>query len=263
METAVIACRRLNALGLALLGVLGVLGVLAPGGSPALAAETQVAVAANFTAPAKAIAAAFKLATGDTAVLSFGPSGQFYTQIAHGASYEVFLSADAARPKKAEQGGLGVAGTRFTYAIGRLVLYSKTPGLVDPAGSVLKGGGFEKLAIADPALAPYGVAAIETLQRLGVYEALKPKIVQGASIAQAYQFVQTGAAEVGFVALSQVIEQPGGSRWPVPAANHRPIIQQAILLHAGEKNPVARAFLTFLRTPAAKAIITTYGYGVP
>jgi molybdate transport system substrate-binding protein len=256
VEIAVIALRRFKALGLALLGVLAL------GAAPALAAETQVAVAANFTEPAKRIAAAFHAATGNAAVLSFGPSGQFYTQIAHGAPFEVFLSADADRPKKAEQDGLGVAGSRFTYAIGRLVLYSKTAGLVDPAGAVLKTARFEKLAIADPATAPYGVAAIQTLQKLGVYDGLKPKIVQGSSIIQAYQFVQTGAAEVGFVALSQVINAPGGSRWLVPAADHAPIIQQAILLHTGESNPAAKAFLSFLRTPAAVTIIKTYGYEV-
>src|SRR5437763_5077238 len=129
---------------------------------PASAAETEVAVAANFTEPAKAIAAAFKAATGHTATLSFGSSGQFYAQMAHGAPYDVFLSADADRPKKAEQDGLAVAGTRFTYAVGRLVLYSKTPGLVDGAGAVLKGARFNKIAIADPTAAPYGVAAVQT-----------------------------------------------------------------------------------------------------
>jgi molybdate transport system substrate-binding protein len=230
--------------------------------APACAAETQVAVAANFTDPAKAIADAFAAATGHKAILSFGSSGQFYSQMAHGAPYEVFLSADAERPKKAEQDGLGVPGTRFTYAVGRLALFSRTPGLVDSSGGVLKAGRFEKIAIADPAAAPYGVAAIQTMQRLGVYGALRPKIVQGASITQAYQFVATGAAELGFIALSQVINEPGGSRWLVPAADHAPIDQQAILLFAGQTNPAAKAFLTFLRGPQAKAIIKRYGYEV-
>ena len=249
--------RRLQILGLALLGA-----VLTLGAEPALAADTQVAVAANFTEPAKEIAQAFKAATGHTAILSFGASGQFYAQMAHGAPYEVFLSADADRPKAAERDGLGVVGTRFTYAIGRLVLYSRSPGLVDQAGAVLSGGKFNKLSIADPAAAPYGVAAIQTMKKLGVYDRLKPKIVQGASITQAYQFVQTGAAELGFVALSQVIKEEGGSRWQVPAADHAPIDQQAILLYTGEKNPAAKAFLDFLKTPAAIAVIKRYGYEV-
>ena len=244
------------------LRVLGLLLLLAFGARPALAADTQVAVAANFTEPAKEIATAFKAATGHTAILSFGSSGQFYAQMARGAPFEVFLSADADRPKKAEQDGLGVAGTRFTYAVGRLVLYSKTPGLVDPAGAVLKTAKFQKLAIADPVAAPYGVAAIATMNKLGVYNALKPKIVTGTSITQAYQFVDTGAAELGFVAYSQVINVPGGSRWLAPATDHAPIDQQAILLYTGQNNPAAKAFLSFLKTPAAITIIKKYGYEV-
>jgi molybdate transport system substrate-binding protein len=236
--------------------------VFALAATPVLAADTQVAVAANFTEPAKAIAAAFKARTGHTATLSFGASGQFYTQIAHGAPYEVFLSADAGRPLKAEQEGLSVPGGRFTYAVGRLVLYSKTPGLVDAKGAVLGSDKFEKLAIADPTAAPYGEAAVETMRRLKVYDAVAPKIVKGASIAQAYQYVATGNAELGFVALSQVIDEPSGSRWLVPAADHAPIQQQAVLLRTGEKNPAARAFMTFLKSPAAVAIIKRYGYEV-
>jgi molybdate transport system substrate-binding protein len=247
--------RRLNLLGaLAALVLTGLAG-------PALAAETQVAVAANFTEPAKAIAAAFAQETGHKAILSFGSSGQFYAQMARGAPYEVFLSADADRPKKAEQDGLGVPHTRFTYAIGRLVLYSTTPGLADGEGA-LRAGKFAKLAIADPAAAPYGVAAVQTMQKVGVYDTLKPKIVMGASIAQTYQFVSTGAAEVGFVALSQVINVPGGSRWVVPTADHKPIDQQAILLFTGQKNPAAAAFLKFLKSPKAIEIIKRYGYEV-
>jgi len=230
------------------------------GAGPAFAAETQVAVAANFTEPAREIARAFKAATGHTATLSFGSSGQFYAQMAHGAPYDVFLSADADRPKKAEQDGLGVTGSRFTYAIGRLVLYSKTPGLVDGAGAVLSGGRFNKLSIADPMAAPYGMAAVQTMQKLGAYNAVKPKIVMGSSITQAYQFVDTGAAELGFVALAQVIATPGGSRWLVPAADHAPIDQQAILLYTGKDNVAAKAFLAFLKTPPALAIIKKYGY---
>jgi molybdate transport system substrate-binding protein len=250
--------KHIRRLGLALVAL-----TIGLGATPAMAAETQVAVAANFTEPAKEIAAAFKSATGHTAILSFGSSGQFYAQMARGAPYEIFLSADADRPKKAEQDGLGVTGSRFTYAIGRIVLFSRTPGLVDNAGAVLSTGTFNKLSIADPAAAPYGVAAVQTLRRLGVYDRVKPKLVMGSSITHAYQFVDTGAAELGFVALSQVIRQPGGSRWIVPAADHTRIDQQAILLYPGEKNPAAKAFLTFLKSPAAIAIIKSYGYEIP
>ena len=249
--------RRFKLVGLALFGAAFALAA-----TPVLAADTQVAVAANFTEPAKAIAAAFKAETGHTATLSFGSSGQFYTQMAHGAPYEVFLSADAERPEKAEQEGLSVPGTRFTYAVGRLVLYSKTPGLVDAKGAVLKSDRFAKLAIADPTAAPYGEAAVETMRKLKVYDALAPRIVRGSSITQTYQYVATGNAELGFVALSQVIDEPGGSRWLVPAADHAPIQQQAVLLRTGEKNPAARAFMTFLKSPAAVAIIKRYGYEV-
>jgi molybdate transport system substrate-binding protein len=227
---------------------------------PVLAAEVRVAVAANFAEPAKEIAARFRAKTGHDAVLSFGASGQFYAQIANGAPFEVFLSADRERPEKAEAVGLGVGGSRFTYAVGRLVLWSRTSGLADSRGAVLRAGRFEKLAIADPRTAPYGAAAIETLRKLGVYETLRPKLVQGSSITQAYQFVQTGAAELGFVALAQLAGEVGGSRWVVPAAFHAPIDQQAVLLKAGADNPAARAFLAFLKGAEARAIIRKYGY---
>jgi molybdate transport system substrate-binding protein len=229
---------------------------------PALAADTEVAVAANFTEPAKEIAAAFTAKTGDHAILSFGSSGQFYTQITQGAPFEVFLSADADRPARMEREGLGVPGTRFTYAIGELVLWSSSPGVVDDRGAVLATGAFNKLSIADPTAAPYGVAAIQTMTKLGVYDRLKSKIVKGTSITQAYEFVKSGAAELGFVALSQVITNPSGSRWQVPAADHAPIDQQAILLFKGSANPAARAFIQFLKGPEALAIIRRFGYEV-
>ena len=231
-------------------------------GGGAFAGETKVAVAANFTEAAKAIAARFKAKTGHDAALSFGSSGQFYTQIANGAPFEVFLSADVERPQKAEAEGLAVAGSRFTYATGRRVLYSKTPGLVDGKGAVLKTGKFEKLSIADPKAAPYGQAAVETLTRLRLYDMLKPRIVQGASITQAFQYVQTGAAELGFVALSQVVSERGGSRWVVPASSHTPIEQQAVLLKTGANSEAAKAFMAFLKSGEAKAIIRRYGYEV-
>lgn len=231
--------------------------------APALADEVTVAVAANFTEPAKEIAAVYQRHTGDKVTLSFGSSGQFYTQITQGAPFQILLSADADRPIKAEQAGLAVPGTRFTYAVGTLVLWSATPGLVDPKGAVLSGGRFAKIAIADPASAPYGAAAIQTMKRMGVYDALAPKLVQGTSIAQAFQFAQTGNAELGFVALSQVINQAGGSRWLVPEALHDPIVQQAVLLQVGANSKAARNFLAFLRSGEARAIIRRYGYTTP
>ena len=230
--------------------------------APVMAGETQVAVAANFTEPAKEIAAVFQRATGDTAVLSFGASGAFYTQMAHGAPFEVFLSADAERPQKAEAEGLAVPGSRFTYAVGRLVLYSAKPGLVDEKGAVLRGGRFDHLAIADPATAPYGLAATQVIAKFGLTGALTPKIVRGSSITQAYQFVATGAAELGFVAQSQVAGVTGGSRWLVPARDHAPIVQQAVLLKTGAANPAAAAFVRFLKGREARAIIERYGYAL-
>jgi molybdate transport system substrate-binding protein len=230
--------------------------------APVSAADVQVAVAANFTEPAKEIATAFEAKTHDHVALSFGSSGQFYTQIAHGAPFEIMLSADADRPERIEKEGLGVAGTRFSYAFGRLVLWSAMPSLVDPKGAVLKSGKFEKLAIADPEAAPYGVAAVQTMQKLGVYDGLQARIVKGTSITQAWQFVKSGAAELGFVALSQVISDPSGSRWVVPESYHAPIDQQAILLMPGANNPSAKAFLTFLKGREARAIIKRYGYEV-
>jgi molybdate transport system substrate-binding protein len=226
------------------------------------AGEVKVAVAANFTEPAKEIAARFRARTGHEATLSFGSSGQFYTQIANGAPFGVFLSADRERPEKAEAEGYGVPGTRFTYATGRLVLFSKTPGLVDSRGAVLRTDRFQKIAIADPKAAPYGQAALQTMQRLGVYQTLQPKLVQGTSIAQAYQFVDTGAAEVGFLALSQVVSLRGGSRWVVPQTSHAPIDQQAVLLKPGAEDAAANAFIAFLKGGEAKAIIRKYGYEV-
>ncbi|ALL12860.1 molybdate ABC transporter substrate-binding protein [Caulobacter henricii] len=231
-------------------------------GASALAAETKVAVAGNFTEPAREIAARFEAKTGHNVILSFGSSGQFYAQIANGAPFEVFLSADSERPLRAEAEGLTVPGSRFTYATGRLVLWSRTAGLVDSSGAVLAKGRFEKLAIADARAAPYGQAAVETLTRLKLYDAVKPKIVTGASITQTYQHVQTGAAELGFVALSQVINAPGGSRWIVPSHYHTPIEQQAVLLKTGARNEAARAFLQYLKGAEARAIIKRYGYEI-
>jgi len=223
------------------------------------AAETNVAVAANFTEAAKEIAAAFEAKTGHDAVLSFGASGQFYTQITQGAPFQVLLSADDARPKKLVDDGLAIADSRFTYAVGKLVLWSKTPGLVK-GEDTLKTSAFAKLSICNPAAAPYGPAAVEAMKALKIYGALQPKLVEGATITQAYQFVETGNAELGFVALSQLTGPETGSRWLVPQELYSPIRQDAVLLKSGASNEAASGFIAFLRGPEARAIITKYGY---
>ncbi len=230
--------------------------------SSAFAGSANVAVAANFTEPVKEIAAAFKSRTGHELVLSFGSSGQFYTQITQDAPFEVFLSADSARPKKLADDGLGMKDSVFTYAIGKLVLWSKSPGVVK-GEETLKDARFAKVSICNPVAAPYGAAAVETMQALKVDAELKPKLVEGANITQAYQFVQTGNAEVGFVALSQVINDKDGSRWLVPQNLYKPITQDAVLLKKGEANAAARAFVDFLKSPESRAIIEKYGYEVP
>jgi len=224
------------------------------------ASGIPVAVAANFTEPAKDIAAAFEKKTGHHVAMTFGSSGAFLSQIEQGAPFEVFLSADEERPIKLETDGFGMKGTRFVYAYGQLVLWSPTPGFVDPQGAVLAKGHFDHLSIADPAAAPYGQAAVETMKKLGLYDKLQPKIVKGASIAQAFTFVQSRAADLGFVALSQVIKQGGGSQWLVPHDDYTPIDQQAILLKPGAADPAAKAYLDFLKSPEALAIIKSYGY---
>lgn len=240
--------------------VLAALALLAGfAAEPVLAAQTSVAVAANFTDAAKEIAAAFKQKTGDDAVLSFGATGQLYTQITQEAPFEILLSADAERPRKAVADGLGVADSPFTYAVGKLVLWSKAPDLVK-GEDTLKAAAFNKLSICNPAAAPYGEAAVETMRSLKLEEALKPKLVVGANISQAFQFVDSGNAELGFVALSQLAGKSGGSRWMVPQELYKPIRQDAVLLKKGANNPAAIGFLQFLKGPEAHAIIEKYGY---
>jgi len=231
----------------------------------ASADDVRVAVAANFTAPMQRIAAAFARDTGHRAVLAFGATGKFYAQIHNGAPFDVLLSADDSTPLRLEHDGIGMAGSRFTYAIGTLVLWSPREGYVDPQGKVLTGGDFRHLAVANPKTAPYGAAAMATLDRLGLREKLRPRFVQGENIAQTHQFVASGNAELGFVALSQVIEDGrigNGSGWVVPADQHMPILQDALLLRHGEGNPAARALLEYLRGETAKALIREYGYAV-
>ncbi len=223
------------------------------------AGDLSVAVAANFTEPAKAIAAAFEAKTGTHVTLSFGASGAFFSQIEQGAPFDAFLSADSERPEKLEADGYTIKGTRFVYAYGKLALWSATPGLVDSQGKILSAGTWQKVAIADPAAAPYGTAAVETLKRLGLYDKVAAKIVKGSSIAQAYGFVDSGSAELGFVALSQIYRSTKGSRWLVPAADYTPIDQQAVLL---KDNPNGRAWMAFLKSPAVVALIKSYGYEI-
>lgn len=241
---------RLFAIGLALLL-----------GPAALAAETHVAVAANFTEPAREIAALFKRSTGDDAVLSFGASGPLSQQISQGAPFQVFLSADQKRPRELEKAGLTAPGGVFTYAVGKLVLWSRSQD-VTQGETVLKSNGFAKLAIANPSGAPYGTAAVETLQSLKLYDTIAPKIVQGASIAQAFQFIDTGNAQLGFVALSQIKSVEAGTRWIVPQDLYTPIRQDAALLKSGADDAVAKAFVAFLNGPQAREVIAKYGYGL-
>ena len=231
----------------------------------AQAGEVTVAVAANFTAPMQKIAKAFEQDTGHKAQLAFGATGKFYAQIKNGAPFAVLMAADDETPARLEKEGVAVAGTRFTYATGRLALWSKQPNLVDDKGEVLRSNRFEKLAIADPKLAPYGAAAMEVINQLGVKAHITSKLVQGESIGQTYQFVSTENAQLGFVALSQIhfdgrIAQ--GSAWVVPPSMHTPLKQDAVLLNAGKDNAAAHALITYLQGDTAKAIIARYGYAL-
>lgn len=227
--------------------------------------EVNVAVAANFTAPMNVIATHFENDTGHKAKLAFGSTGRFYAQIKNGAPFQVLFSADDETPAKLVQEGLAERATGFTYAIGSLVLWSAKPGFVDANGAVLRSGKFNKLAIANPKTAPYGRAAIETLTRLGLLAVVEPKFVQGENIAQTFQFAQTGNADLGFVALSQVMKDGKineGSAWQVPTDMHEPIRQDVIMLSSGRGNAAAEALLKYLKTDKAKAVIRSFGYGV-
>jgi len=225
--------------------------------------EVSVAVAANFTAPMQKIASEFEKDTGHKTTLSFGATGKFYAQITNGAPFEVFLSADDETPVKLENETLAVKESRFTYAIGKLVLWSPKTDYVDGQGGILATGGFAHLAIANPKTAPYGAAAVEVLNHLGVFEKLQSKMVRGENIAQTHQFVSTGNAELGFVALSQVVKDgklTGGSAWIVPQQLYSPIRQDAVILSKGQNNPAAKALMVYLKGEKAKAIIRAFGY---
>ncbi|MFZ3019287.1 MAG: molybdate ABC transporter substrate-binding protein [Gallionella sp.] len=234
--------------------------------APACAGEVRAAVASNFSAPMERIAALFQQESGHTVKVSLGSSGKFYTQIKGGAPFDVFLSADETIPKRLEQEGLAVGGSRFVYALGRLALWSAQPGFVDAKGAVLNRNGYNRLAIADPRLAPYGVAAKETLEKLTMWNAMQRKLVKGENITQTWQFVATENAELGFVALSQIMQDgkvTEGSYWLVPAEMHKPIRQGAALLSGAKDQAAARAFLAFLKSSKAAAVMRGFGYELP
>ncbi|MGL4204818.1 MAG: molybdate ABC transporter substrate-binding protein [Aeromonadaceae bacterium] len=231
--------------------------------SAAHADEVLVAVAANFLAPLQEIAAEFEKSTQHHAVITPGATGKLFTQIQNGAPFEVMVSADSKTPKKLVKAELALADSQFTYARGKLVLWSGDEKRVDNQGAVLKSGSFKHLAIANPKTAPYGAAAIETLDKLGLSTTLQGKLVTGENISQTKQFVDSGNAELGFVALSQVYKNgkiTKGSAWLVPENFYSPLYQDAVLLKKGEDNPAATALLNYLKSDKAKAIMATYGY---
>ena len=245
--------------------ILGVLSLAFVSLHAARADQVQVAVAANFTAPMQDIAALFAKDTGHKAELSFGSTAKFYAQISHGAPFEVFLSADDKTAARLVSDGKAVGTSLIPYALGSLVLWSPTEGMVDSQGKVLATGSFAHLAIANPKLAPYGVAAMQTLHKLGLADKVQSKIVMGENIGQTYQFVHTGNAQLGFVALSQVMKDgkiSKGSAWRVPAEMHTPIRQDAVVLERGKDNPAAAALMQYLKSDAARAVIQSYGYGI-
>ncbi|MCL7943176.1 molybdate ABC transporter substrate-binding protein [Marinobacter sp. ATCH36] len=230
----------------------------------ALAGEVRLAIATNFHDAAETLAAQFSETSGHSTRISYGSTGKLYAQIRHGAPFDVFLAADQERPQLVERNGYGVPGTRFTYAVGKLVLWSPDPEAFADPQAFLRTGDFRSLAIANPATAPYGLAAMQTLENLGLWANLKSRLVRGESIAQTFQFVATGNAKAGFVALAQLRDDHnGGTRWEVPNHYHDPIAQQIILLERGRENQAARAWLDFLASKQAQDIIRQYGYDIP
>jgi molybdate transport system substrate-binding protein len=247
---------RRSLLGLALGALLAVASVPA-----AQAGTVTAAVAANFTQVATDLAVKFKAATGNDVKLSFGATGALYTQITQGAPFDVFLSADDKRTGTAIKDGFGVAGTDFTYAVGKVVLYSPTIDVTDGA-VVLKASSFQHISVADPKAAPYGAAGLAVIDKLGLTAALTPKVVTAENITQAQQFVDSGSAELGFVALSQVIGKPAAQVWMPPQEDYPPIRQNAVLLKVGADNQAAKDFLAYLKSNAAAAVIKAAGYAL-
>ena len=228
--------------------------------------DAQVAVASNFSKPLAEIATKFKAASGHDLKISAGATGKLYAQVANGAPFEVFISADSKTPKKLIEANLAQADSQFTYAFGNLVLWSKQANFVDDKGEVLKSDKFNHIAIANPKTAPYGTAAMEALSHLKLQDTLAPKMVQGENIAQTYDFVSTGNAELGFVALSQVQKDDKlkeGSAWIVPQDLYQPLAQDAVLLSKGKDSDAAKALLDYLKQADAQAIMQTYGYTLP
>ena len=226
--------------------------------------EIQVAVAANFSAAAQKIAVQFEKDTGNTVKLSFGATGKFYAQIEAGAPFDVLLAADQTTPGKLVTEGKGVPATLHTYAVGKLVLWSADAGLVDGKGEVLKSGQWKHLSVADAKLAPYGQAAKETLAALKLTDGVQARIVTAENIGQALQFVQSGNAELGFVALGQVQPPDGskvpGSMWLVPDNLYTPIRQDAVVIAATKVSKAATEFVDYLASDPARAVIKAYGY---
>ncbi|HCN73518.1 MAG: molybdate ABC transporter substrate-binding protein [Pusillimonas sp.] len=230
------------------------------------AATANIAVAANFAAPVKEIAQAFESESGHHLTISAGSTGKLFSQIQNGAPFDVFLAADTKTPGKAEEAGLSVPETRFTYAIGKLVLWSPDPGLVEDEASVLETDRFERIAMANPKVAPYGLATEQVIKKLDLVDTLSEKWVFGQSIGQTYQFIASGNAPLGFVALSQVFSRgkiQSGSAWIVPENMYTPLAQDVQLLKHGQNNAAATAFIAFLKSPTALAIIESFGYGLP
>ena len=228
-------------------------------------ASTSIAVAANFAAPMRSLVQSFEKNTGHKVVVALGATGQLYAQIKNGAPFDVLLAADDETPKKLESEGLAVSGSRASYAIGRLVLWSKRGELIDAKGEFLSTGRFDRIAIANPKLSPYGLAAVEVIEKLGLTQAIKPKAIEASNITQAHQFVASGNAEIGFVALAQVAEGgkiKSGSGWIIPESLHSPIQQDLVLLQRGKTNPAAQQLIEFLRSENAKAVIRSYGYAL-
>ena len=237
--------------------------VLTLGAGQTIADEIHVAVASNFTNTIKALATRFEAGSGHKVTLSFGSTGKHYAQIRNGAPFHAFFAADVKRPQLLDEEGVALPGSRFTYAIGKIVLWSPKKSIVDAQGKVLEEGAFRHLAIASPKLAPYGKAARQVLQDRGIWEALQNRMVRGENIGQTFQFVKSGNAELGFVALSQVKHPANaieGSWWEVPQSLYTPIEQQAVLLRESD---AARAFLAFVKSDASLEIIRGFGYATP